>query len=736
MSKDNKDALSLKVLEAYTRDVGRGVARVDYEFMDSLSASTGDVIEIRGKRRSVAKCLPLYPSDEGKGIVRVDGLVRNNAAVAIGDTVVVRKIKAVPAEKVIVAPLEAIPPIDERYLADALESVPLIKGDNVMVPYFGGRLTFQVIGVTPAADAVLVTQKTIFHIAEKGETLRGVPQVTYEDIGGLKEEIQKVREMIELPLRHPEIFEKLGIEAPKGVLLYGPPGTGKTLLAKAVANESNAHFISISGPEIMSKFYGESEARLREIFKEAKEKSPSIIFIDEIDSIAPKREEVTGEVERRVVSQLLSLMDGLEARGKVIVISATNRPNAIDPALRRPGRFDREIEIRIPDKKGRLEILQIHTHNMPLDPDVDQDRVAAVTHGFVGADLEYLCKEAAMKCLRRLLPELNMEDEKLPPETLDKLIVTEDDFQNALKEVTPSGMREVFIENPDVSWDEVGGLEAVKRELEEAVEWPMKYPTLYSKLGHRMPRGILLHGPSGTGKTLLAKAVATESEANFISVRGPELLSKWVGESERGIREIFRRARQASPCVIFFDEIDSIAPVRGVGGETAVTERVVSQLLTELDGIESLHGVVVLAATNRADMIDTALLRPGRFDKIVLVPMPDKEGRKKILEITTKSIPVVRESTANSVKNPDYVDLDKIAEATDGMSGADVAAIANTAVSLVIHEFLAKYPDQKEAEKQATEAKVTMRHFEEAVRKVRTQKELKIGEKVVVPYYR
>jgi transitional endoplasmic reticulum ATPase len=732
----SQNALSLKVLEAYTRDVGRGVARIDYDSMDSLSASTGDVIEIKGKRRTVAKCLPLYPSDEGKGIIRVDGLVRNNAGIAIGDTVAVRKIKAVAAEKVVVAPLEAIPPIDERYLADALESVPLIKGDNVMVPYFGGRLTFQVIGVTPAADAVLVTQKTVFHIAEKGETLRGVPQVTYEDIGGLTDEIKKVREMIELPLRHPEIFEKLGIEAPKGVLLYGPPGTGKTLLAKAVANESNAHFISISGPEIMSKFYGESEARLREIFKEAKEKSPSIIFIDEIDSIAPKREEVTGEVERRVVSQLLSLMDGLEARGKVIVISATNRPNAIDPALRRPGRFDREIEIKVPDKKGRKDILMIHTRNMPLSDDVNLDKIAAISHGYVGADLEYLCKEAAMKCLRRLLPELNMEDEKLPPETLDKLIVNEDDFQNALKEVTPSGMREVFIENPDVSWDEVGGLETVKRELQEAVEWPMKYPTLYSKLGHRMPRGILLHGPSGTGKTLLAKAVATESEANFISVRGPELLSKWVGESERGIREIFRRARQASPCVIFFDEIDSIAPVRGVGGETAVTERVVSQLLTELDGIESLHGVVVLAATNRADMIDTALLRPGRFDKIILVPMPDREGRKSILQISTKNIPIDREPKLDSGKNPDYVDLEKLADSTDGLSGADVASIANTAVSLVIHEFLDKYPDQKEAEKKASEAKVTMRHLEEAVRKVRTQKELKIGEKVAVPYYR
>ena len=727
----SQNALSLKVLEAYTRDVGRGVARIDYDSMDTLNASTGDVIEIKGKRRTVAKCLPLYPSDEGKGIIRIDGLGRNNSGIAIGDTIAVRKIKAAAAEKIVVAPLEAIPPIDERYLADALESVPLIKGDNVMVPYFGGRLTFQVIGVTPAADAVLVTQKTVFHIAEKGETLRGVPQVTYEDIGGLTDEIKKVREMIELPLRHPEIFEKLGIEAPKGVLLFGPPGTGKTLLAKAVANESNAHFISISGPEIMSKFYGESEARLREIFKEAKEKSPSIIFIDEIDSIAPKREEVTGEVERRVVSQMLSLMDGLESRGKVIVISATNRPNAIDPALRRPGRFDREIEIKVPDKKGRKDIIMIHTRNMPLTDDVDLTKISGVSHGYVGADLEYLCKEAAMKCLRRLLPELNMEDAKLSPETLDKLIVNKDDFSKALIEVTPSGMREVFIENPEVQWDDIGGLLDVKRELQEAVEWPMKYPKLYEELGHKMPRGILLHGPSGTGKTLLAKAVATESEANFISVRGPELLSKWVGESERGIREIFRRARQASPSVIFFDEIDSIAPVRGAGGETAVTERVISQLLTELDGMENMHNVVVLAATNRADMIDTALLRPGRFDKIVQVPMPDKDSRKSILEIKAKEIPTVTDP-----KDPDYVNLEKIAENTDGMSGADVAAISNTAVSLVIHEFLDAHPDVKEVEKSSKDTKVTMKHFEEAMKKIRDQKDLKIGQKLVASYYR
>src|SRR5437016_5590679 len=580
--------------------------------MDALDASTGDVIEIKGKRRTVAKCLPLYPSDEGRGIVRIDGLIRNNAGVAIGDVVVVKKVKAPPAEKVVVAPLEAVPPIDERYLADALESVPVTKGDNIMIPYFGGRLTFQVVGVSPAADAALITQRTVFVISEKGEALRGVPQVTYEDIGGLKDEIQKVREMIELPLRHPEIFEKLGVEAPKGVLLYGPPGTGKTLLAKAVATESNAHFIPISGPEIMSKFYGESEARLREIFKEAKEKAPTIIFIDEIDSIAPKREEVTGEVERRVVSQLLSLMDGLEARGKVIVIAATNRPNAIDPALRRPGRFDREIEIKVPDKKGRYEILLIHTRNMPLLQDVDVEKLAAISHGFVGADLEYLCKEAAMK-----------------------------------------------------------------------------------------------------------------SEANFISVRGPELLSKWVGESERGVREVFRRARQAAPCIIFFDEIDSIAPVRGADGGGMVAERVVSQLLTELDGIQSLRGVVVLAATNRIDIVDSALLRAGRFDKVIIIPMPDKGARREVLKIHMKGKPIAKD-----------VDVETLVELTEGFSGADIAAIVNTAVSLVLQEFLSRYPKPEEAKKHADEAIVTPEHFTSAVKKVRSSREGKPMEKVTVPYYR
>ena len=525
--------------------------------------------------------------------------------------------------------------------------------------------------------------------------------------------------MIELPLRHPEIFEKLGIEAPKGVLLYGPPGTGKTLLAKAVANESNAHFISISGPEIMSKFYGESEARLREIFKETKEKAPSIIFIDEIDSITPKREEVTGEVERRVVSQLLSLMDGLEARGKVIVIAATNRPNAIDPALRRPGRFDREIEIKVPDKRGRLEILLIHTRNMPLESDVNQEKIASVSHGFVGADLEYLCKEAAMKCLRRLLPELNLEDEKIPPETLEKLIISMSDFENALKEVMPSAMREVYLESPDVEWNDIGGLDEVKRELQEAVEWPLRYPDLYTKLGHSVPKGILMHGPSGTGKTMLAKAVATESEANFISVKGPELLSKWIGESERGIREIFRRARQAAPCVVFFDEIDSIAPIRGMEGVNAGTERMVSQLLTEMDGIQELNGVVIIAATNRLDMIDSALLRPGRFDKIVFVPKPDISTRLKILEIYAKEKPLTSD-----------VNLQRIAELTDGFSGADMSAVANTAISLVLHEYLQKYSSPEEATKHATEAHVTMKHFRRCCQEDKNSKRYETRRKV------
>jgi transitional endoplasmic reticulum ATPase len=731
--------VTLKVMEAYTRDVGRGVARVDYEVMDMLNLQSGDVIEIKGKRRTVAKVLPLYPTDEGRGIIRIDGLIRSNAGVAIGDNVTVRKVKAVPAERIVISPMEEVPYIDERYITDALEGLPVVKGDNIIVPYFGGRITFNVIQTSPAnAEAVIINQKTIIERTGRGQGLKGVPRVTYEDIGGLKEEIQKIREMVELPLRHPELFERLGIEPPKGVLLYGPPGTGKTLLAKAVANETNATFIHISGPEIMSKFYGESEARLREKFQEAKEKAPSIIFIDEIDAIAPKRDEVTGEVERRVVSQLLTLMDGLETRGKVIVIGATNRPNAIDPALRRPGRFDREIELKVPDKQGRLEILQIHTRNMPLAEDVDLEKIASQTHGFVGADLEYLAKEAAMKALKRVLPKINLEEERIPAEVLNEIKVTMQDFLDALKEITPSAMREVYLETPDVKWSDIGGLEEVKTELREAVEWPLKFPEVYKRLNYKIPKGILLYGPPGTGKTLLAKAVATESEANFISVRGPELLSKWVGESERAVREIFRKARQAAPCIIFFDEIDALAPIRGYSTDSGVTERVVSQLLTELDGIQPLHGVVVIASTNRIDMIDPALLRAGRFDKLIYVPMPDKQARIEILKIHTRGVPLCTHNEAiNGLCNEsDIVNLEKIAEATEGFSGADLESVVNTAISIVLQEYLKSHQNEEDYKKDLEKVFILQQHFEEAIKRVRASREGKVMEKAPVPYYR
>ncbi|MFP3213619.1 MAG: CDC48 family AAA ATPase [Nitrososphaeria archaeon] len=731
--------VTLKVMEAYTRDVGRGVARVDYEVMDMLNLQSGDVIEIKGKRRTVAKVLPLYPTDEGRGIIRIDGLIRSNAGVAIGDNVSVRKVKAVPAERIVISPMEEVPYIDERYITDALEGLPVVKGDNIIVPYFGGRITFNVIQTSPAnAEAVIINQKTIIERTGRGQGLKGVPRVTYEDIGGLKEEIQKIREMVELPLRHPELFERLGIEPPKGVLLYGPPGTGKTLLAKAVANETNATFIHISGPEIMSKFYGESEARLREKFQEAKEKAPSIIFIDEIDAIAPKRDEVTGEVERRVVSQLLTLMDGLETRGKVIVIGATNRPNAIDPALRRPGRFDREIELKVPDKQGRLEILQIHTRNMPLAEDVDLEKIASQTHGFVGADLEYLAKEAAMKALKRVLPKINLEEERIPAEVLNEIKVTMQDFLDALKEITPSAMREVYLETPDVKWSDIGGLEEVKTELREAVEWPLKFPEVYKRLNYKIPKGILLYGPPGTGKTLLAKAVATESEANFISVRGPELLSKWVGESERAVREIFRKARQAAPCIIFFDEIDALAPIRGYATDSGVTERVVSQLLTELDGIQPLHGVVVIASTNRIDMIDPALLRAGRFDKLIYVPMPDKQARIEILKIHTRGVPLcTRNEAINGFCNEsDIVNLEKIAEATEGFSGADLESVVNTAISIVLQEYLKSHQNEEDYKKDLEKVFILQQHFEEAIKRVRASREGKVMEKAPVPYYR
>jgi len=702
--------LTLRVADAYQRDVGRGIARVDPKVVDQLGLTSGDVIQIVGKKKTTALSWPGYESDSGKGTIRIDGYLRNNAGVSIDDKVTIRKIEAKIAQRLTLAPTEPLRIVGgEEYLSQILEGRVLARGDYVPINVMGRKIDLVVTHTTPTAEAVIVTDQTQVTVGEQvKEAPRAIPRIAYEDIGGLRPVIQKVREMIELPLRHPELFERLGVEAPKGVLLHGPPGTGKTLLAKAVASETNANFYSIGGPEIMSKFYGESEERLREIFKEAQENAPSIIFIDEIDSIAPKREEVTGEVEKRVVSQLLSVMDGLQSRGKVVVIGATNRINSIDPALRRPGRFDREIEIGVPDRDGRLEILQIHTRGMPLE-DVDLKKLADVTHGFVGADLEALAKEAAIRALRRILPEINLEAENIPAEVLNKIIVRMSDFQEALKEVEPSAMREVLVEVPDIKWDDIGGLEGVKEELREAIEWPLKYPELFAQMNAVPPKGLLLYGPPGTGKTLLAKAAANESEANFISVKGPELLNKYVGESEKAVREVFRKARQASPCIIFFDEIDSVAPLRGSGtGDSNVTERVISQFLTEMDGLEELRNVVIIAATNRPDIVDPALLRPGRFDRMLLVPPPDLEARKQIFRIHTKKTPLA-----------DDVKLDDLARKTEGYTGADIASICNTAVMLSIKEHIGKAKDPEDAKKKAKGLKVAKRHFDEAMQKVK-----------------
>ena len=706
-----KSTITLRVAEAHGRDVGRGIARIDPKIMEELGLTAGDVVEIAGKRRTVAICWPGYAEDYGKGLIRIDGYIRNNAGVSIDEKVTIKKIEAKKARKVTLAPMEPLRIMGaEDYLRQLLEGRVITRGDRIPIGIMGRSIDLMVTSIQPPAPAVIITDDTEITLTERPPAaVREVPRVTYEDIGGLSEEIRKIREMVELPLKYPELFERLGVEAPKGVLLYGPPGTGKTLLAKAVANETNAAFFSISGPEIMSKYYGESEERLREIFKQAEENAPSIIFIDEIDAIAPKREEVTGEVEKRVVSQLLALMDGLKPRGRVVVIGATNRPNALDPALRRPGRFDREIEIGVPNKKGRLEIFQIHTRGMPLSEDVDLKKLASITHGFVGADIEALCKEAAMRALRRILPEIDFEKESIPAEILNKITVTMNDFMEALKDVEPSAMREVLVEVPTVKWEDIGGLKDVKLELQEVVEWPLKYPELFEHMDANPPKGVLLYGPPGTGKTLLAKAVANESEANFISVKGPELLSKWVGESERAVREIFRKAKQAAPSIIFFDEIDAIAPVRGGGyGDSHVTERVISQLLTEMDGLEELRGVVVIAATNRPDIVDPALLRPGRFDKLLYVPLPDFEARKEILKIHTKRKPLAED-----------VDIDELARRTEGYTGADLAAICNTAVMLAIRECIMNSKDPEEARKNAKSLKVYKRHFEEALKKVK-----------------
>ena len=714
---DASNSRTLRVAEADSRDVGRRIGRIDPKIAQELGLSTGDAIEISSAQRKRTTVLnwPAYQQDYGKGLIRIDGYTRNKLDVGINDTVDIRKVEAKEAQTVTLAPTEPLRIIGaEDYLSGVLEGQLVTRGDTIPLSIMGQRVDLVVISTAPSGP-VIISGSTQVNISE--ETAKaaaavkggGAPSITYEDIGGLRDEVTKVREMIELPLRHPELFKRLGVEAPKGVILQGPPGTGKTLLAKAVANETNVNFYSIGGPEIMSKFYGESEERLRNIFQEAEKNAPSIIFIDELDSIAPKREEVSGEVERRVVAQLLSLMDGLTSRGKVVVIGATNRINAVDPALRRPGRFDREIEIGVPDRDGRLDILQIHTRGMPLAKDVDLQRLADISHGFVGADLQALAKEAALRALRRVLPEINLSAESIPGETINKIIVTMQDFMDVIKEMEPSAMREVFVEIPDIKWEEVGGLSDVKQELMEAVEWPLKYQGVFSYADATPPKGILLYGPPGTGKTLLAKAAANESEANFISIKGPELLSKWVGESEKGVREIFRKARQAAPCIIFFDELDAIAPLRGADfGDSHVTERVISQLLTELDGLEILTNVVVIGATNRPDIIDPALLRPGRFDRLLYVSPPDYESRIQIIKIHTKKKPLAEDFK-----------IEEMAANTDGYTGADIASVVSAAVMLALRQHVTKYKDPKEAEKNAKELKIHMKHFEEAMKKVR-----------------
>ena len=688
----------LRVAEAKQRDVGKGKVRIDPEYLRMIDAEPGDVVEIEGRKKTAAIALPAYPEDRGSDIIRMDGLIRKNAGVSIGDKVIVRKASVRPAVMMKLAPANFSITIDSgfvNYVRKKLIEYPVVEGDTVLIPVLNQSIPFVVIQTKPQG-VVVVTYDTNIVLLEKPVEQGRIPRVTYEDIGGMKDIIQKVRELVELPLKHPEVFKRLGIEPPKGILFYGPPGVGKTLLAKAIANETNAYFIAINGPEIMSKYYGESEQRLREIFEEAKKHAPAIIFIDEIDAIAPKRDEVIGEVERRVVAQLLALMDGLESRGEVIVIAATNRPNALDPALRRPGRFDREIEIPLPDKQGRLEILQIHTRNMPLASDVDLERLAEMTRGYTGADLAALVKEAALHALRRYLPKIDLSEDRIPPEVLEEMEVRMEDFMTALREIVPSGLREIYIEVPEVHWDDIGGLEDVKQQLREAVEWPLKYPEVFEQMGIRPPKGILLFGPPGTGKTMLAKAAATESGANFIAVRGPEILSKWVGESEKAIRQIFRRARQVAPAIIFFDEIDAIAPARGYRHDTSgVTDRIVNQLLTEMDGIEPLTNVVVIAATNRPDILDPALLRPGRFDKIIYVPPPDTRARLEILKIHTRKMPLAED-----------VDLELLALKTEGYSGADIAALCREAALLALREDI-------------NATRVHMRHFMKALEVIR-----------------
>jgi transitional endoplasmic reticulum ATPase len=678
----------LKVQEALQSDVGSGKARVDTKTRLALNLDVGEIIEIIGKKSTGSKLFRVMQEDEDTGIIRIDGLVRRNAGVGLGDKVEVKKAEVGTASRVTLAPVMSeghrisFGPGIENFVRRGLLKRPLSKGDIVIVPgiaLMGGSLPFMVLNVAPKS-IVLVNEDTIVDIKEETVKEGEFPPsaITYEDIGGLSEELKRVREMIELPLKHAELFERLGIEPPKGVLLYGPPGTGKTLMAKAVANEAGASFYSIQGPEIMSKYYGQSEERLRDRFEEAEKNAPSVLFIDELDSIAPKREEVTGEVERRVVAQLLTLMDGLSGRGNVIVIGATNREDAIDPALRRPGRFDREIEIGVPDRAGRKEVMQIHTRGMPIEGGEDEkdkilDELAAITHGFVGADLAALAREAAMRALRRYLPDIDL-DKPIPSEVLEKMAVKMDDFKEALKDVEPSALREVVVEVPRVTWEDIGGLDSVKEKLKELVEMPLTNPKVFTRMGIKPSRGILLFGAPGTGKTLLAKAVANESQANFISIKGPEVMSKWVGESEKAVRQIFKKAKQVAPCIIFLDELDSIAPVRGMSSDSGVTERLVNQLLTSMDGVERLEGVVIVGATNRPDIVDQALLRAGRFDSLIHIPVPDRETRLKILKVHTKDMPL------------EGVDLEKLADELDGFVGADIEGLCREAAMIALRE--------------------------------------------------
>lgn len=663
--------VQLKVLDSRQRDMARGIARIDQRTMQKLGVSSGDVIEFSGKKRTSAIVWPAYSEDQDSSIMRIDGFLRKNAGVSINEYVVVRKAEVKNAMSIVLAPVDIRLNVDEdfaNFVKNRLMDRPFVEGDKTLVMMLGHSVQFTVAKMQPRGIVKMTYGTRLQILTDPVAEAESVPRTTYDDLGGLEEEIQRIREMVELPMRHPEIFQTLGIDPPKGVLLLGPPGCGKTLLARAVANESDVNFFSINGPEIISKFYGESEAKLREIFQQAHQSAPSIILIDELDSIAPKREEVTGEAEKRVVAQLLSLMDGLTGRGNVIVIGATNRPNALDPALRRPGRFDREIEIGTPDKRGRHEILLIHSRGMPLARDIDLKVLAERTHGYTGADLAALCREAAMKALLRYLPEINLKEERIPPHVLEKMEVRMDDFMNAFKEITPTAMREIAVEVPVVHWDEVGGLEEVKEKLKEAVEWPLKNPEVFERLGIQPPKGILLIGPPGCGKTMLARAVATESEANFISIKGPEVFSRWVGESERAIREVFRKARMASPAVIFFDEVDSLVPRRGLGyGDSGVTERVISQLLTEMDGIMPLEDIIVIAATNRPDIVDSAVLRPGRFDRLIYVPEPDEAARLEIFKIYTKNMPL-----SNDVDIKEH-------RMTKGYSGADILSVCREA---------------------------------------------------------